>query len=120
MGALQQVGTSLEEAARSLGAGRVKAFVKVTLPLIMPSVVAAAVIAFITSWDEVVVSLFVKGFDATLPVAIFNFVSQDLTPTVAALASLILGGVLVGGGGALVALSLRKRRRTVANTGAST
>jgi putative spermidine/putrescine transport system permease protein len=111
MGSLQQVGSTMEEAARTLGAGRIRAFASVTLPLILPSVAAAAVIAFITSWDEVVIALFLKGYDQTLPVAIFSFVSQDLTPTVAALASIILAGVLVAGSLLLVGTALHKRWR---------
>jgi putative spermidine/putrescine transport system permease protein len=111
LGALRQVGSSLEEAARSLGAGRLRAFRETTLPLIMPSVAAAAVIAFITSWDEVVVALFLQGYDATLPVTIFSFVSQDLRPTVAALSTIILGGLLVVGSAVLVGASWRHRRR---------
>jgi ABC-type spermidine/putrescine transport system permease subunit II len=110
-GALQQVGTSLEEAARSLGAGRLTAFRRATLPLIMPSVCAAAAIAFVTSWDEVVIALFLKGFDATLPVTIYTFVSQDLRPTVAAVSTLILAGILIVGSTLLAGSSIVRRRR---------
>jgi putative spermidine/putrescine transport system permease protein len=110
-GALQQTGTQLEEAARSLGAGRLTAFRRATLPLIMPSVAAAAAIAFVTSWDEVVIALFLKGLDATLPVTIYNFVSADLRPTVAALSTLILAGIVVIGTTLLAGSSIARRRR---------
>ncbi|WP_028924163.1 ABC transporter permease subunit [Pseudonocardia acaciae] len=106
--ALQQVGSSLEEAARSLGAGRVTAFCRVTLPLVLPSVAGAAVIAFITSWDEAVISLFLQVIEPTLPVKIYQFVQQDLRPTVAALSTLILAALVLIGGGALAVRAVRR------------
>jgi ABC-type spermidine/putrescine transport system permease subunit II len=119
--ALQQVGDSLEEAARSLGAGRIKAFVRVTLPLIMPSVLTAAVIAFVMSWEEVVISLFLYVVQPTLPVAIYQFVQQDLRPTVTALSTLLIAGlVLIGLVWFLVGRVLARRRRsTLGPTGSS-
>lgn len=92
--ALDQVGPSLEEVARTLGAGRLRAFVSTTLRLIIPSVVAAALIAFVTSWDEVVIALFVQFVQPTLPVRIYTFVRESLRPTVAAVSTLVLGGLL--------------------------
>jgi putative spermidine/putrescine transport system permease protein len=114
--ALQQVGSSLDEAARSLGANRVKAFVYITLPLILPSVAAAAAIAFVTSWDETVISLFLQVIDRPLPVAIYQFMQQSPVPTVAALSTLIIGGVLVGGVVFLIGSRLSAARRS-ANRG---
>jgi putative spermidine/putrescine transport system permease protein len=112
--ALLQVGDSLEEAARSLGAGRVKSFVKVTLPLIMPSVVTAALIAFITSWEEVVVSLFLQVIQPTLPVAIYQFVQKDLRPTVTALSTLLIAGLLLIGLILFLVRRISARRRSSA------
>ncbi len=109
--ALQQVGSSLEEAARSMGAGPIRAFVTVTLPLILPSLLASAAIAFVTSWDEAVVSLFLQVVEPTMPVAIYQFVQQDLRPTVAALSSLILGGLLLIGLASLLVGRVTRRRR---------
>lgn len=93
--ALHQLGVTLEEAARSLGAGRLATFRMVTLPLILPSLAASAAFAFVTSWDEPVMSLFLRGLTPTLPVHIFQSVTQSVQPTVAALSTVILGGVLL-------------------------
>ena len=107
--ALQQLGVSLEEAARSLGASRLTAFRKVTLPLILPGVAASAAFAFVTSWDEPVMSLFLRGLTPTLPVRIFDNVKQNVEPTVAALSTIVLAGVVLV---ALLALCLSRLRRT--------
>jgi putative spermidine/putrescine transport system permease protein len=88
---LQAFDRSIEEAARSLGAGRVTAFVTVTLPLIKGSVLAAAVFAFITSFDEVVVTLFLAGPRMmTLPVRIFQYIEYNSDPLVAAVSTVLV------------------------------
>jgi putative spermidine/putrescine transport system permease protein len=79
------------DAARSLGAGPTLAFRKVTLPAILPGVVAGLVFAFLTSFDEVVVALFVTGIDSvTLPVQMWNGIRFEISPAVAAASSLLL------------------------------
>jgi putative spermidine/putrescine transport system permease protein len=93
--ALAELGSSLQEAARSLGASAFTSFRKVTLPLILPSVITGAALAFIVSWDEPVMSLMLQRFSQTLPVHIFSFVKEQVQPTVAALSTVILGGVIV-------------------------
>lgn len=76
-----------ELAARNLGASPVRAFAEVTLPQIMPGVIAGAAFAFIISFDDVGVSIFLTGAAyKTLPVELFAFASFDLTPMVAAVA----------------------------------
>jgi len=81
----------LEQAAMSLGANPVTTFRTVTLPIIAPSVGAGALFAFITSWDEVVVSLFLSGPTlTTLPVKMWYGVRVQIDPTVAAVSSLLL------------------------------
>ena len=88
---LQAFDRSIEEAARSLGAGRVTAFVTVTLPQIKGSVLAAAVFAFITSFDEVVVTLFLAGPRMmTLPVRIFQYIEYNSDPLVAAVSTVLV------------------------------
>ena len=88
---LQAFDRSIEEAARSLGAGRVTAFMTVTLPLIKGSVLAAAVFAFITSFDEVVVTLFLAGPRMmTLPVRIFQYIEYNSDPLVAAVSTVLV------------------------------
>ncbi len=80
-----------ELAARSLGASRPWAFLSVTLPQIKVSVVSAALLAFITSLDEVVISLFIAGGDnATLTRRMFNALRDEIDPTIAAISTLLI------------------------------
>lgn len=86
----------VEYAAQSLGASPIRAFRFVTLPMIRPGIVAGAIFAFITSFDEVVVALFVTGVGAiTLPVQMWSGLLYELTPVVAAASSLLIGVSLV-------------------------
>lgn len=71
---LQQVDVSLEEAAYDLGAGRLQTFRLVTLPLILPAVVSAFLVAFTTSFDEYAVASFVAGSTQTLPIYLYSAV----------------------------------------------
>jgi putative spermidine/putrescine transport system permease protein len=99
---------SLEEAARTLGASRLGAFRKVTLPLIAPTVAGAGLFAFVTSWDEVVVVLLVGGTSQqTLPVKMFLFMETELRPTVAAVSTLLIVGLVL----ALLLMQLFNLRR---------
>jgi putative spermidine/putrescine transport system permease protein len=82
---------SVEEAAASLGAPPLAAFWTVTLPLIKPGVIAGATFAFITSFDELVVSLFLTGPRlSTLPVQIYNYIEFASDPTIAAISVLLI------------------------------
>lgn len=86
---------SLELAAASLGAGRLKTFFTVTVPLIAPGVAAGAVFAFVTSFDEVIVSQFmVSPSLQTLPIMMYSSVTRTTDPTIAAAASLILAAII--------------------------
>lgn len=81
----------LELAAANLGAGPVTTFRMVTLPLIRPGVLAGALFAFITSFDEVVVALFIQSPSVrTLPVQMFTSVTRDVDPTLAAASTMII------------------------------
>jgi putative spermidine/putrescine transport system permease protein len=87
---LRLMDQGLELAARSCGAGPIRTFLEITLPLIWPGVAAGALFAFITSWDEVVVSFFLATpLVQTLPVVIWQQIRQDIDPTVAAAASIV-------------------------------
>ena len=80
-----------ERVARSLGASRLVAFVTVTLPQIRFSVFSGALLAFITSLDEVVVALFISGSEnATLTRRMFTALRDEIDPTVAAISSLLV------------------------------
>jgi spermidine/putrescine transport system permease protein len=88
---LEQIDASLQEAAYDLGAGRLRTFRSVTLPLILPSIVSALLIAFTTSFDEYAVASFVVGTRQTFPIYLYSalrFPSQ--LPQVIAVAVVVL------------------------------
>jgi putative spermidine/putrescine transport system permease protein len=90
----------LEEAARNLGASPSRTFFEVTLPLIKPGVLAGAIFAFIVSFDQFPVSLFlVSPGNETLPVTLFNYLKFDLDGTIgaASVVSIVLAFVVVIG-----------------------
>lgn len=81
----------IEEAAISLGATRLGAFRSVVLPNIRGGVAAAAILAFITSFDQVAVSLFLTGPGvSTLPISMLTFMEYNYDPTIAALSTLLI------------------------------
>ena len=88
---LKSFDMSQELVARSLGASRPWAFLTVTLPQIRVSVITAALLAFITSLDEVVISLFVAGGDyTTLTKRMFNALRDEIDPTIASISTLLI------------------------------
>jgi putative spermidine/putrescine transport system permease protein len=89
--AIAGVPAELEAAARTLGAGPVRAVLRVTLPLAAPGVLAAAALAFLVSFDETVISLFLVGPRlTTLPVELFRYAENRTDPLVAALSMLLI------------------------------
>ncbi|GAA3724928.1 putative spermidine/putrescine transport system permease protein [Spinactinospora alkalitolerans] len=99
-----------EQAASVLGAGRLTAFRTVTLPLIAPGIASGALFAFVISFDEVVVSLFIQSpYLRTLPVQMYSSVTRDTDPTIAAAATLIILTTTVLA--VLAALILTRRNR---------
>ncbi|MEX8518404.1 MAG: ABC transporter permease [Leptothrix sp. (in: b-proteobacteria)] len=87
---LQGFNNNLVRASLSLGAGQVETFFRVTLPVIAPGVISGALFAFATSFDEVVVTLFVAGPDqVTLPRQMFTGIRENISPTIAAVATLL-------------------------------
>lgn len=88
---LRNFDMSQEMVARSLGMNRFRAFMAVTLPQIRPSVVSAALFAFITSLDETIVALFVSGGDnQTITKRMFTALRDEIDPTIAAISSLLI------------------------------
>jgi putative spermidine/putrescine transport system permease protein len=82
---------SLVRAAQNLGAGPVNTFLKVQMPLILPGVVSGALFAFITSFDEVVVVLFVgSASQKTLPWQMFTGLREQISPTILAVATILV------------------------------
>ena len=82
---------SLIRAANSLGADGVTTFFKIIVPLIIPGVISGALFAFITSFDEVVVILFVGSFEQrTIPWQMFSGIRENISPTILAVATLLV------------------------------
>jgi len=99
--------TSLIRAAASLGADGPTTFFKIIMPLILPGVISGGLFAFITSFDEVVVVLFVGSFEQrTIPWQMFSGIREQISPTILAVATLlVLVSVLL-----LSSLELLRRR----------
>lgn len=88
---LQGFDRNLVRAAQSLGAKPIAAFFGVTLPLIMPGVISGAIFAFVTSFDEIVVALFVASpAQFTLPRQLFAGLRDNLDPSIVAIATLLI------------------------------
>jgi putative spermidine/putrescine transport system permease protein len=82
---------SLTHAAASLGATPLTTFRQVILPLILPGVISGALFAFVTSFDEVVVVLFVASFDQhTIPLQMWNGIREQISPTILAVATILV------------------------------
>ncbi|MBI4011527.1 MAG: ABC transporter permease subunit [Candidatus Rokubacteria bacterium] len=89
--ALRRVDESLERAATILGATRVRAFLAVTLPIIRPSILAASLFAFISSFDEIVMALFLAGTtSSTLPKKMWESLRFQIDPTISAVSTLLV------------------------------
>lgn len=101
---------SLEEAARDLGAGSVRTFFDITMPLIMPAVLSGSLLAFAMSFDDVVISIFVNGPRLnTLPVKVYAQLKTGVTPEINALCTIILAVIiLVLGLSSLIAKKTQK------------
>jgi spermidine/putrescine transport system permease protein len=98
---------SLVESARDLGASPVAAFLTVTLPIIQPTIVGAALIALSVSLDDFVIAFFTIGSGNTLPTMVWGMVRTSLDPSINAVATLLL---LLSIGSTAVALSVSKYR----------
>ena len=98
---------SVTRAAASLGSNPVNTFMKITLPLIMPGVISGGLFAFVTSFDEVVVVLFLAGLEnTTIPIQMWVGLREQLSPTIMAVATcLIVMSTLI-----LVSAELLRRR----------
>ena len=84
------MGDDLEEAAYDLGSGPMATFRQVTLPRLMPAIVAAALLSFTFSFDDYIVPAFTNGTTNTWPIVLFSAVRFGLTPAVNALATIML------------------------------
>ncbi|MBQ7974717.1 MAG: ABC transporter permease [Clostridia bacterium] len=109
-GSLEQLDVSTTDAARDLGAGKIRTFFEITVPQLMPGIVSGALLSFAMSMDDVIISFFVTGPGTnTLPVKIYSQLKKGVTPEVNALCTLMLAvTVLIV---VLAAVIGRKKRR---------
>ena len=108
---LQQIDVSLEEAAYDLGASRLRTFRSITLPLLLPAVVSAFLIAFTTSFDEYAVASFVVGSRLTFPIYLYSALRfPNQLPQVIAVAVVVITISLVVVVGAELGRRVAERR----------
>ena len=87
---------SVEEAAQDLGASPVQTFLRVTLPLILPGVMAGALLAFTLSFDDFVITFFVSGVESTtLPIKIWSMIKFGVSPVINALSTVVLVATMI-------------------------
>jgi putative spermidine/putrescine transport system permease protein len=112
--ALEDFDRRLEQAAQGLGAAPLVAFRRIALPLIGPSVAIAFLFGFLTSFDEVVLAIFLTGPETmTLPRKMWDGIRFELNPTIAAVSTMLIA---LSWGLFLVAGLLRRRREPAADT----
>ena len=88
---LYGIDPSLEEASRTLGASAWRTFRRILLPLLRPGLIAAFIFSFVTSFDNVVVSIYLIGADTvTLPVRILTYVEWQFDPSIAAISTIFI------------------------------
>ena len=87
---------SVEEAAQDLGATPVQTFFRITLPLILPGVMAGALLAFTLSFDDFVITFFVSGVgSSTLPLKIYSMIKFGVSPVINALSTVVIVATMI-------------------------
>ncbi len=86
---------SLEEASLDLGVSELRTFVRITLPLITPGIIAAALVVFTLSIDEFIIAFFTAGQTTTFPIKIYSMIRFGVTPEINAVATLMLAASLI-------------------------
>ncbi len=102
------MGDVLEEAAYDLGSGPLATFRQITLPRLIPAIVAAGLLSFTFSFDDYVLPAFTNGTTNTWPIVLFSAVRFGLTPAVNALATIMLGATVLAV--VVTAIVLRRSR----------
>jgi len=114
LSSLQGVDVNLERAALSLGSSRIGVFTRVVLPLAFPGILSAALFAFLASFDELIISLFLAGVRSeTLPVRIWNSLHLQVEPVIAAVSAFLIAVT----GLVLVLDALVRHARTIRSPG---
>lgn len=91
LSAMQAVDLNLERAALSLGASRARVLLRVVIPIALPGILSAALFAFLASFDELIIALFLSGARAqTLPVRIWNSLHLEIEPVIAAVSAFLI------------------------------
>jgi len=92
---LQNFPHTVEEASKNLGATELDTFVNVTLPIIRPGIISGAIFAFVLSFNQYIISLFLTGSDTkTMPLLLFEMFYNNAPAKLAAIATLLMGGIL--------------------------
>lgn len=112
--ALQGFDVNLEKAAMNLGANRLRTFWKITFPLIRTAILSGGLLAFLTSFDEVVIAIFICGTTAnTLPKKMWDSITMETDPTITAIATMLIVFTVM----LLVILEIYRRRQVARRTG---
>ena len=117
LAALHAVDPNLERAALGLGSSRLRVFCRIVLPIALPGIMSAALFAFLASFDELLISLFLAGVYAqTLPVRIWNSLNLQIEPTIAAVSAFLIGvtSLILAADGILRHHRAERRRRAAA------
>jgi putative spermidine/putrescine transport system permease protein len=113
MSGFKRIDRRLEEASYTMGGSVLRTFVAITLPALRPSIVAAAIFAFVTSWDEIIMVIFIGGgAGTTLPLRMFNYLRTEINPTIAAVSTLLLALAVMAFGASELARSATRVRQT--------
>lgn len=110
--AIRGIDETLEQAARTLGAGRITTIWRIVVPLALPGVVSAALFAFLVSFDELMISIFISTPSvSTLPKVLWQGIRLEITPVIAAVSTLLVGLSLLVLGSVAVGQKLLRRRQ---------
>jgi spermidine/putrescine transport system permease protein/putrescine transport system permease protein len=108
------MGDTLEEAAYDLGSGPLATFRQITLPRLLPAIIAAALLSFTFSFDDYVLPAFTNGTTNTWPIVLYSAVRFGLTPAVNALATIMLGVTVLA---VVITAAILRRSRVRAAAG---
>ena len=93
---LQGIDWALVDAAKSLGARPIRTFYEITLPLVRPGVIASLILAFVVSFHEFIIALFLTGSSSrTLPVLVWNSLRLEVSPIIAAIDAMMIITIVI-------------------------